>query len=224
VNKLINEQLKMFKMNPKITTITLTVLPILISLFALLYSSGIITKFKLKINIDGYLLPHSSLQKETIVSFPIVIPILFTNTGNNSGVVEDVILEVKNISTNKTQIYSPISEIDLQKYINGKHVIHGENIISPNFHPFNLRGNESHIKSFLFMQENGIKGFPGYPTKKGNYLIKVFVKANGKNYQNKFEFTLNLNEKTLNEYNNGASIFNGRINFPYNDFKLPKQE
>ncbi len=205
-----------------LTTILLASLPIIISLIALLYSTGVITKFKLRINIDGYLIPHSSLPNDSGVSFPIILPLVFTNIGNHSGVIEDVILEVKNETLNEIQIYSPVSEINLQKLINEKRVLHAENIISPNFYPFNLNGNESCIKSFLFTQDRGIKGFPAIPTKPGKYIIKVLVKANDRDYESKFEFAFDFSEKLINEYNNGTSIYNGRINFPYNDFKLPK--
>ena len=212
----------MKKINPMLTTILLASLPIIISLIALLYSTGVITKFKLRINIDGYLIPHTSLPNDRSDSFPIILPIVFTNTGNHSGVIEDVILEVKNETLDEIQIYSPVSEINLQKLINEKRVLHAENIISPNFYPFNLNGKESCIKSFLFTQDRGIKGFPAAPTNPGKYKITVLVKVNGKDYDKKFEFSFDFSEKIIKDYNDGTSIYNGRINFPYNDFKLPK--
>lgn len=214
---------KMKNMILKIGSTLLLLIPIIISLIALLYSTGVITKFKLKVNIDGYLLPHSSLPNDQGASFPIILPIVFINTGNHSGIIEDVILEIKNQNTNEIHIYSPVSEIDLQKFITERRVLHAENIVSPNFYPFNLNGNESCIKSILFTQDNGIKGFSGLPTKVGKYVISVLVKVNGNDYKNEFEFTFDFNEQTLNQYNEGISIYNGRINFPYNDFKLPKK-
>ncbi|MEI8225889.1 MAG: hypothetical protein WCG82_08170 [Bacteroidota bacterium] len=214
--------MKNYKIIPSsIASTALILLPIIISLIALLHSTGVITKFKLEVFIDGYLYPKSSIPNDFASSFPIILPIIFNNTGNRSGVIEDVILEIKKTTTNEIHLYSPIVEVDLQKYINGKRALHAENIISPNFSPFSLNGNESCIKSILFTQDEGIKGFPGLPTKAGKYVICVLVKVAGKNYKREFEFNVDFNEKVINDYNNGSSIYNGRINFPYNDFKLP---
>jgi hypothetical protein len=213
----------MKNMNPKIISTILILVPIIISLIALLHSTGIITKFKLKVNIDGYLLPHSSIPDDRGSSFPIILPIIFINTGNHSGIVEDIILEIKNENTNEIHIYSPVSEVNMQKLISERHVLHAENIVSPNFYPFNLNGNESCIKSILFTQDNGINGFPDKPTNVGKYIINVLVKVNGEDYKKEFEFTFDFNDQILKKYNDGISIYNGRINFPYNDFKLPKE-
>src|SRR5258707_8589036 len=148
---------------------------------------NIITRFKLKVNIDGYLLPHSSIPGDNASSFPIILPITFINTGNHSGIIEDIILEIRNANTNEIHIYSPISEINLQKLISERRVLHAENMVSPNFYPFNLNGNESCVKSILFTQDNGIKGFPDKPTNVGKYLVSVLVKVNGEDYKKEFE-------------------------------------
>ena len=128
----------MKKMTTKIITSLIVILPIIISVIALLHSTGVITRFKLVVLVDSYLIPKTTLPDDYVESFPIILPITFVNSGNHTGVIEDVILIVNNKTTNETCIYSPVSEIDLQKYINGKHALHAENIISPFFFPFTL--------------------------------------------------------------------------------------
>jgi hypothetical protein len=123
----------MKKMTTKIMTSLIVILPIIISIIALLHSTGVITRFKLEILIDSYLIPKTTLPDDYVESFPIILPITFVNSGNHTGVIEDIILIVSNKITKDTRIYSPVSEIDLQKYINGKRALHAENIFSPFF-------------------------------------------------------------------------------------------
>lgn len=86
-------------MDSTFASISFVLLPILISLIALLHSTGIITKFKLEIYLDGYLLPKSSDPNAVLDSFPIVLPLIFNNIGDHSGVIKDVILKVTNTKT-----------------------------------------------------------------------------------------------------------------------------
>ena len=197
-----------------------TLIFIIISSLALiisLYTAGLFSSFDLKIYIDGYLLPKTTLTGDSSDTFPIALPIIFTNKGMREGIIKDVILVVKNIDTGEKSVYSPITEIDLNKYITDKRALHADNIIAPNFYPFSLSAKEMKTKTFLFTLDQNIKGNSLSKTNSGKYSIKIYIKTTKKDYYKINEFNVDFN---INQYNSGGSVYLGRINFPYSTFNL----
>ena len=97
----------MFKMRPEIiiSIIALGISIIAVSISA--YSAGLFSPFKLDAYVDGYFLPHTSLEGDSSKNFPIAIPIIFTNKGHGTGIIKDIKLSIENKDTNKKYSYIP---------------------------------------------------------------------------------------------------------------------
>ena len=196
------------------------------SIYVPLYLSGEFSPFDLEVYADGYILPKISEALNLSDfnfsnSFPIAIPIAFTNNGLKSGMVKDIILIIKNKQTNKEVIFHPIYEIDYSSYLEDDE-INISNIISVTFYPFVLESKEIKIKTYLFGQLTITKNYPPLITTLGEYNIKIYVKTSEYNYTEYFNFVFNFTEEKRESYLSGDGYIHARFNFPFDTFNLEK--
>lgn len=153
---------------------------VLISLLALVVS--IVSAFK----EDIFPFQPSILFDEIVMaptsgpshnSVALVLPLTFINKGNGAGVIHMLALRVE--SEGRVKLYTPIAQIDFQKYLSGKRKLHGENIVG-SFNAFALSGKATVQKYLLFSQEEKSESYPFSPWNTGIYTFRLFInRANG---------------------------------------------
>lgn len=153
---------------------------VLISLLALVVS--IVSSFK----EDIFPFQPSVLFDEIIMaptsgpshnSLALVLPLTFINKGNGAGVIHMLALCVE--SDEGTKLYTPIAQVDFQKYLSGKRKLHGENIVG-SFNAFALGGKTTVKTYILFSQEQNSEEYPFSPWSAGNYTFRLFLnQSNG---------------------------------------------
>lgn len=184
----------------------------------MIYSSGILSHLSLVLYIDGYFFPQPTYIENVSDSFPLGIPVIFKNIGKKDGVVEDIIIILKNNKSGKEALYTPVCEIDFKEYIQKKRKLHAENIVSPFFYPFSLSARGMEEKTIIFTQAVGETMYPYLKTVSGIYTAVIFVKTS---YENRYIERCNLKIIFDKEkYNSGITSYEGRINFLYSTFKL----
>jgi hypothetical protein len=129
--------------------------------------------------------PHVLLD-EIIMALPtepphtnvtLVLPITFINKGNGAGVIHMLALLVETEGNKK--LYSPTVQIDIQKYISQRRMIHAENIVGT-FGAFALSGKASAQKHIMFLQETQSEAYPLSPWIPGTYTFTLFInRSNG---------------------------------------------
>ena len=153
---------------------------VLISLLALVVS--IVSAFKEDIFpfqpvvlLDEIILAPTSGPSHD--SLALVLPITFMNKGNGAGVVHMLALRVE--CDGVVKMYTPLAQVDLQKYLSGMRKLHGENIVG-SFNAFSLDGKETQKKHLLFSQEEKAEKYPFSTWKEGNYTFRLFLnQSNG---------------------------------------------
>ncbi len=111
-------------------------------------------------------------------SVAIVLSLSFLNEGYGHGVIEWVAMKVKQGSNVK--MYTPIAEVDYEKFLQGKRKLHAENIRGA-FNPFILHSREATKKHILLTQEENNTKYPFTEWHSGNYDFEIYTKyADGK--------------------------------------------
>lgn len=106
----------------------------------------------------------------------IVLPIIFLSEGHGSGVIEGLTLKVDDGSDVK--IYTPVAEVNYQKFLSGKRALHSDNIFGT-FNPFQLGSKETIKKYFAFAQEEKSTRYPFSAWIPARYQFRLFIKHTG---------------------------------------------
>jgi len=164
---------------PKIGLKQKIILPIIISVVSLIVS--LIAAFKsefLNFNL-------SIINDEVIISTPdkkpenisLIVPISFVNEGYGNGIIEWIAIKIIKEADDNIKLYTPIAEIDLQEFIQGKRKLHASNI-KTGFSSFILSSKEAMKKHILFTQELDNKEYPLSAWEPGKYKFEIYVKIN----------------------------------------------
>ena len=154
---------------------------VLISLLALIVS--IVSAFK----EDIFSFQPTVLFDEIIMAPPsgpshesvaLVLPLTFINKGHGAGVVNMLALRVE--SADGMKLYTPLQQVDFEKYISGRRKLHAENV-KGSFNAFAL-GSRATLKMYvLFSQEEHSEKYPFSPWTSGTYKFRLFLnQANGR--------------------------------------------
>ena len=176
-------------------------IPIGISVIALLFSLNVFSPFKLQIYSSGaYIIPshlseNSRPPKEfgpaEVMNF--IIPIEFLNEGAKAGIVQDLYFLVED--KNEAAKYLPKYENDLLK-LQQPEFWGAYNFRTKPFQPFGINGKDTITKTILFMPQ-----LPGNVIfmKTGKYDLDIFVKTSrSEEFQKMHSLTLVINEDALN--------------------------
>lgn len=159
--------------------------------------------FRLHVLLDEVVFaPHAGTSESPVL----ILPIAFLNEGYGSGIIEGLSLKVE--QGDSIKIYTPIVEVDYQKYVSGKRGLHSENILCT-FHPFRLGGRESVKKYFAFTQEEKSKRYPFNLWAPGKHTFRLFGKHTGRKAASELgSVCYQITEEILGDYRNkvGASI------------------
>ena len=147
-----------------------------ISLLALIISiisafRNQIFPFQLETSFDTIVVGTTSGQSHD--SLVLMLPIIFLNRAHGHGFIENLTIKVE--CGNSAKIYTPLFEIDFEKFIQFKRTFHAENI-SDFFMPFPLSGQCSIQKYILFSQVEDSKKYPFSSWDEGNYKFSIFLK------------------------------------------------
>lgn len=133
----------------------------------------------------------------------ILMPITFMNKGHGSGVIEGLTLKVE--LGESAKIYTPVVEVDLQKFMSGKHALHGENVLGA-FNLFPIGARESMKKHIVFSQEETSKRYPFSSWTPGKYVFRLFAKHTGsRSPVDMGNIEMVISDKMLSEYKTGTS-------------------
>lgn len=144
----------------------------------------------------------------------IILPITFVNKGYDNCIIE--IIALKLFTEDNLEIfYEPISEIDIKALMQGKHKVHGSNIID-GYSSFNLFERSSKIISFLFMQIKPKMNSQEklHPLKIGKYTCTLYVKKiDDEKLLPVTTFKLTVDDMIINNLNKGTTTF--KLNYEY---------
>jgi hypothetical protein len=107
-------------------------------------------------------------------SVAIILSVSFLNEGYGQGVVEWVAIKIK--QGNSVKLYTPIAEIDYEKFIQGRRRLHAENIRG-GFSAFVLHSREATRKHILLTQEEDDPKYPFNEWQPGKYEFEIYVKS-----------------------------------------------
>jgi len=107
-------------------------------------------------------------------SVAIILSASFLNEGYGQGVVEWIAIKIK--QGNTVKLYTPIAEVDYEKFIQGRRKLHGENIRG-GFSAFVLHSREGTKKHILLSQEENNPKYPFSEWKPGKYEFEIYVKS-----------------------------------------------
>ncbi|MDQ7815548.1 MAG: hypothetical protein RDU14_00820 [Melioribacteraceae bacterium] len=102
----------------------------------------------------------------------------FINEGYGHGIVEWVAVKIS--GTDGIKLYTPVAEVNYEKFLQGKRVLYAENILSP-FSPFILGSKEATRHSILLSQDenNAEDSFKEWIPNK--YKFELYIKVTGEN-------------------------------------------
>ena len=103
----------------------------------------------------------------------LIVPIAFVNEGHGSGVIQGLTLRVE--STSAVKVYTPVAEVDLQKFISEKRTLHALNLLGA-FNLLTLGSRASAKKAIVFMQEPSSSRYPFSPWASESYTFRLFFK------------------------------------------------
>lgn len=110
-------------------------------------------------------------------SVALVLPLTFINKGHGSGVVNMLALRVE--SADGMKLYTPLQQVDFEKYISGRRKLHAENI-QGTFNAFALGSRTTSKMHLLFSQEGNSEKYPFSLWTPGTYKFRLFLnQANG---------------------------------------------
>jgi len=190
------------------------IIPLVISIIAL--ATSLIGTFKNELFPFNF----NVIQGELIFAVPtgpshhspaIIMALSFINKGYGQGIVKWPALKI--ITNQSVKLYTPIAEIDYEKFLQGKRKLHGENIKGA-FGPFILGAREVVKKYILFSQEENNSKYPFNEWSEGDHKFEIWVKTANSN-RAKLAGTLNqkIDKKLLESYfsGTGAVIMNREI-------------
>lgn len=156
--------------------------------------------FRLSLRADEVIFAPPSAPSHD--SPALILPLVFINEGNGSGVVEALSMKIENNGVSK--IYTPIAEIDFGRYLTGKRKLHAENMLGT-FSSFTLGSKESVKKHILFSQEEHSTKYPFSKWSEGQHTFRVYVKSSrAKKPVELATITYSINKQVLDEYKNGV--------------------
>lgn len=105
-------------------------------------------------------------------SIALVLPLTFINKGHGAGVINMLALRIE--SADGVKLYTPLQQVDFEKYISGRRKLHAENI-KGSFNAFALGSRATSKMHLLFSQEENSEKYPFSSWTSGNYIFRLFV-------------------------------------------------
>lgn len=130
-----------------------------------------------------------------VLSYALGFVAIFLNKGANMGVVDDLLISIKNLSDNNKFYYRPY--IEFEKKNNSQ--VQGGFPANSAFRNFHVKGRESQLKEILFRQ---IDGDP-MPINAGKFEITVYLKrTTDKTFLKELTFNFELTKDDIDALKN----------------------
>jgi hypothetical protein len=184
------------------TSLLVAVLALALAAYALLKVRAL--EFAPEVLAGDVILPRASRLGGDV---KFLLPMQFTNAGASDGVVEWVALRLTvDGETQRSILFSPVAEVDMQRFIQAKRRLDAENTIEP-FTAFALEGRRSLAKFILFdLAEKGRR--EPLALRPGRYAFEVFIKSTagrGPKLHTSFEHA--LEQKQIDDYQNDGTVY-----------------
>jgi hypothetical protein len=136
-------------------------------------------------------------------SIALVLPLTFINKGHGAGVINRLALRVE--SENGVKLYTPLQQVNFEKYIAGKRKLHAENI-KGSFNAFALGGKATTKMYLLFSQEENSEKYPFSSWASGNYRFCLFINQSnsGKGQEVASQGPIQVTDAMLSSYKAGT--------------------
>lgn len=183
---------------------------IILSLIALVVS--LVSSFKnelfgFRLDVVASELVLASPTTPSHNSLALVFPLSFINRGYGEGIVESLAVKAVLGKTQETKLYTPVTEVDMMKFIQGKRRLHAENTLGT-FAAFPLDTKAALKKYILFTQEERNENYPFSPWEAGEYRFEVYAKTSAGGKPHKVtEFEYEITQEILDSYFSGTSQY-----------------
>lgn len=138
----------------------------------------------------------------------LLLPLQFNNCGYADGIVEWIAVRFTlDGRVERSQLMTPVAEVDMQRFIQAKRRLEEEHTIEP-FISFTLDGRRAAAKFVLFDMAEWRRGAPPLELRPGRYSFELFLKASNRSQPRlelRFEHT--LEPKQLEDYRNGSTVY-----------------
>lgn len=172
----------------------------------LIYPNSVNTFFSMQCDVVNDTIVFLPIEPQERKSFPIMLPLVFVNDGSRTSIIEWVAIKI--ITESAIKFYTPIAFIDYEKFIQGRRIVHSENIISQ-FSEFAILSKGAKEYCILFTQELNDTQYPFSNWVEGDYIFKIFVKYRDQEYAKvQKEFKMNVTNRLINDCMTGNSIAN----------------
>jgi hypothetical protein len=140
-------------------------------------------------------------------SLALVFPLSFLNLGYGEGVIEGLAVKAVFCKTGQAKLYTPVAEIDIEKFIQGRRRLHAENALGA-FAPFPLHSKEVVKKHILFTQEEHNEKHPFSPWEAGTYRLEIYAKTSASKQAERVSvFEKEITQEMLDSYFSGNSQY-----------------
>jgi hypothetical protein len=184
------------------TSLFVAVLALAVAAYALLKVRAL--EFAPEVLAGDVILPRASRLGGDV---KFLLPMQFTNAGASDGVVEWVALRLTvDGQIDRSILFSPVAEVDMQRFIQAKRRLDAENTIEP-FTAFALEGRRSLAKFILFdLAEKGRR--EPLALRPGRYAFEVFIKSTaGRSPKLQTSFEHALEQKQIDDYQNDGTVY-----------------
>lgn len=140
-------------------------------------------------------------------SLALVIPLSFINRGYGEGIVENLAVKAVLIKTQETKLYTPIAEIDMVKFLQGKRKLHAENLLG-SLSAFPMDAKAALKKFVLFSQAEDNENYPFSTWEAGKYRFEIYAKTSARREPRKLaEFEYEITQEIIDSYFSGSSHY-----------------
>jgi len=136
-------------------------------------------------------------------SFAIVYSLSFINKGYAEGIIEWVALKIH--GDDGVRLYTPIAEVDFEKLLQGRRVLHSDNIRGA-FSPFILGSKEASRHFVLFSQEEKHSKYPFKEWRPGKYRFELWVKSDRTSARAVERREIEITQEMIDQYFRGTGI------------------
>jgi hypothetical protein len=161
-------------------------------------------EFSPEVLAGDVIIPRSSTARGDV---KLLLPLQFLNSGSTDGVVQWIALRLTiDGDIQRSVLLSPVAEVDMQRFIQAKRKLDGDNTIEP-FTAFPLEAKRSMAKFVLFDIAERARTQPLH-LRPGRYSFELFVKTTAtRTHKLERVFEHQVEPKHLEEFRNDAPVY-----------------
>jgi hypothetical protein len=188
--------------NPASLAIALALAALGLAIFSLFKSH--LLEFSPEVLAGDVIVPRSSSARGDL---KLLLPLQFLNSGSADGVIQWIALRLTiDGDIQRSVLLSPVAEVDMQRFIQAKRKLDGDNTIDP-FTAFPLEAKRSMAKFVLFdLAERG-RTQP-LALRPGKYSFELFVKSTAtRTHKLERAFEHQVEQRHVEEFKSDAPVY-----------------